>query len=562
MCIGQGPPPELRLGLSLAGAVSGGTFSAGVLDYLVEALDAWQDARALGDPAAPDHDVILEAIAGASAGAYAASLLAIGLRSRFPHVSLAAYGSEPSTATDNPLFDAWVQGTGIQDLLGTRDGCENGFTSLLDATRIDEVAVEALKTPGSVAQVPGPGRCWVADPLRVAITVTNLEGVPLALEGTSAPRAPDAVRHHADVLRFALTELGGARCRAPAHDEAVLAYPAEPARLSLDWMTLVQAATASAAVPLALPARVVEWGTSTWRPVHVAWPPGIAAPEKASFQPLWPKQVPHKLSFVAVDGGFLDNDPIAIVGDDLRAGSPHLDADHRALLMIHPLLDKPAVQRPPTPEPDARTPWSVLRQMASALVEQARGSLVDVALAQREDCYGRYLIVPVAMPGATGPARSPLAGAFLGAFGGYLHEDYRRHDWQLGRANAQHALQHHLTLPEDHDLFRKWTCQQKEAHRVVTPNGRELPIIPLMPALRSLTEPVLPWPAGRKPAAGLGNAVDARLLVVVKGLLKLYLPGSRVWRFLLLLLWRLLGAKRARGYVMKMFDKGVAGHQL
>jgi len=52
----------------LAGTVSAGAYTAGVLDYLLEALDAWQRAKEDGKSFAPPHEVVVSTIAGASGG--------------------------------------------------------------------------------------------------------------------------------------------------------------------------------------------------------------------------------------------------------------------------------------------------------------------------------------------------------------------------------------------------------------------------------------------------------------------------------------------------------------
>ena len=61
-----------RLGINMAGAVSAGSYTAGVLDFLIEALDAWYAAKEHRD-AVPMHEVSLEVLSGASAGGMCAA---------------------------------------------------------------------------------------------------------------------------------------------------------------------------------------------------------------------------------------------------------------------------------------------------------------------------------------------------------------------------------------------------------------------------------------------------------------------------------------------------------
>jgi predicted acylesterase/phospholipase RssA len=74
-----------NIGIAMAGAVSGGAYSAGVFDFLMEALNEWQKHK--NDPGAnvPRHDVFISAVSGTSAGGITAALglasLADGIRS-------------------------------------------------------------------------------------------------------------------------------------------------------------------------------------------------------------------------------------------------------------------------------------------------------------------------------------------------------------------------------------------------------------------------------------------------------------------------------------------------
>ena len=54
---------------------------------------------------------------------------------------------------------------------------------------------------------------------------------------------------------------------------------------------------------------------------------------------------------------------------------------------------------------------------------------------------------------ATSSLRNPIASAVLGGFGGFLHHSFRRHDYLLGRRNAQAFLKWGFALPETNPLF-------------------------------------------------------------------------------------------------------------
>lgn len=132
------------IGLVQAGAISAGAYTAGVIDFLVEALDAWEDAKARAD-AVPHHRVCLKVISGASAGAMTAAITAVALHSELEPVHL---GAAPPRSDRNRLYDAWVKQIDISKLLSTADlDRGDAVVSLLNSQDLLEIARTALKTP-------------------------------------------------------------------------------------------------------------------------------------------------------------------------------------------------------------------------------------------------------------------------------------------------------------------------------------------------------------------------------------------------------------------------------
>src|SRR5258708_19377000 len=81
------PDGTFELALVLGGTVSAGAYTAGALDFLIEALDCWEAARANGDPLVPRHRVVLRVITGASGGGVNAAIAARALNFDFPHIA-------------------------------------------------------------------------------------------------------------------------------------------------------------------------------------------------------------------------------------------------------------------------------------------------------------------------------------------------------------------------------------------------------------------------------------------------------------------------------------------
>ena len=82
--------PVFYVGLCLAGAVSAGAYTAGVIDYLLEALDNWESKR--GQEGIPDHRVKIPVIGGASAGGMTGILMASAIHNHIPAVSTISPG--------------------------------------------------------------------------------------------------------------------------------------------------------------------------------------------------------------------------------------------------------------------------------------------------------------------------------------------------------------------------------------------------------------------------------------------------------------------------------------
>jgi predicted acylesterase/phospholipase RssA len=70
----------LRLGLVMAGAVSAGAYTGGVVDYLFQVLDNWEKAKQLNDPSIPKHNVRIDIMSGASAGGMTCGMAAAALQ--------------------------------------------------------------------------------------------------------------------------------------------------------------------------------------------------------------------------------------------------------------------------------------------------------------------------------------------------------------------------------------------------------------------------------------------------------------------------------------------------
>lgn len=509
MTTSPNPTPEpgtFQLGLCMAGAVSAGAYTAGALDFLIEALDTWEEARAAGQPV-PSHRVTLRALSGASAGGMCAAILAALLNRRF------APARDDASRAANPLWQAWVEGPDIAKLLDPADRAAGGpVLSLLNVNALQQIVDRVLDAPGETVTRP-----WVAASLPIALSVGNLRGVPYGMafggEGTPSHK----MRMHADSAGFVL----GA---SPRHGDLVPLAPPSGSGAG-NWKLLGQAALASGAFPLALRARALSRPGADYakREIEI---PGDGHPLSAHRDPLvtamlpdWPGgAAPERYDHLCVDGGVFDNEPLALCrrhmmdlpGQRLVRDGRYAD---RSVLMLDPFPDTPA-----DGPADAATP---LHRLALALTEawkmQCRFGAVDVALAGAPDVYSRMMLVP-SRGGADEASGAPLAAGGLGAFLGFFHREFRAHDFALGRRNMQRFLQRHLALPAENPLFAESAVKPAGAIAAAAKPGH-LPVVPLLG--RCAEEESLPrWPAGVLRPESLAAPIRARMDAVAKDLLR------------------------------------------
>src|SRR5215470_8826984 len=105
------------IGINMAGAVSAGAYTAGVLDFLIEALDGWYAAKAARQPV-PAHNVSIEVFSGASAGGMCAAIASVMVQGPFAHIHDAR---EDQPETTNRFYESWVNRIDIKNLLCVED---------------------------------------------------------------------------------------------------------------------------------------------------------------------------------------------------------------------------------------------------------------------------------------------------------------------------------------------------------------------------------------------------------------------------------------------------------
>ena len=532
------PVGEFEIALALGGTVAAGAYTAGVLDFLVEALDQWDAARHLAD--CPRHRVRLRVLSGSSGGGACAATLARALAHRFPPQSLAAATDPPDEASRNPLYRLWVLGFDLEGLCETPSQTEPVLRSLLHpGPDIDPF-------PGDVPRTEP--RSWVSEPLTLLMTLTNLSGVPYRFGAAgNSSRGQGFIRHedYARLEYYYRQSSSADSCWPDAFRVDALSTASSkwsqsgPVSLSFDaaW-TFVRA---TSAFPIAFPA--VELQRPAWhylyQPIVVASPSGgglaldlkVVAPDWASR-----RQDPLATwSFSAADGGVLNNTAVELARRELAGMLGHNAREparaRRAVILIDPRVGAGAEQ-PKRVESLVRSAAST----ATALLEHAQFSTREIALASDPGTRSRFLMTAVrSVDGRHVEGEAALAGGALDSFGGFLSMHYRHHDFMLGRRNCQRFLEQHLTLAASNPSFDR-------------PAGsdEEVPLIPLLGTAKN-PQPTPQWPVGRfdpRSSSAQGRKVRLALRRRIAYVVRLALPGVVIrWiAALLLLLPRWLSA--------------------
>lgn len=537
---------EFEIALVLGGTVSVGSYTAGVLDFLIEALDAWEARKRSDAKHTPNHRVRLRIITGTSGGGVTALLTARALHYRFLP---ATAGADSETLACNPFYNVWVKSPTIEKMLKSGDlkvraGEEPPtLDSLLNGHVLTDIANQALDYPAHVniavrngqplvRAIDGDARPYVHNPLPVIVTHSNVSGIPYRqlYKGTFGA---EYFTSHADYVRIYFDFPSQATPHQPQLiPDAICVHAANgsPGPLQLGqisaaialsvvpWPELAQYALGTCALPIGLPARTVNRSALHYI-YRFVWSTADGAYEWMT--PVWERFLDAvqaaKYNFACLDGGCTNNEPIALARQSLEglrplygAKRPPVEADNaeRALILVDPLCEEPARYKPDAP----LGLIAICPSAASMFLAANRFATADMADFIHPQMYTRFLVAPkrtgrFAQDRPTIGADA-LCGTGLGAFLGFASEFYRDHDFQLGRYNCQAFLAGTLTFAHTNRRFGsiKPSCP---ASHLPQPGNGEVPLIPLFGTANDpIAEPE--WPFDKFKPATLKKAARSR----------------------------------------------------
>ena len=293
-------------------------------------------------------------------------------------------------------------------------------------------------------------RPWVGaaggKPLKILLTISNLRGVPYAFDLLGGSEAQYGMLNHGDYVEFNVAP--GAAGRGDLD-------PTDLAKASPQFKA---ACLATGAFPVGLAPRALRQRYGDYKTeqrvvyrdvngnIHSVYPADLL-PDNADYD------------FTAVDGGLIDNEPFELARRTLSGGANFHnpqdgDKARKAVLVIDPFPNAPFL---PPPDPDRRLVATV-KTLLPTLIDQARFKPDELGPALNEQVYSRFVIVPCS---EVKGRKLALACGSLGGFSGFLHESFRRHDYLLGRRNAQAFLRWHFALPETNPLFAQFEVNRR-----------------------------------------------------------------------------------------------------
>ncbi len=464
-----------KLAITIAGAVSLGSYEAGVLWEVLDAIRQHNQNPATK----PEEKVIIDVLTGASAGGMSAVILA---------QKLLFNNGDFKGPYDNPLYNAWVKRISLEGLQNYQTD-ENPLDSLFSSDLIEAISRETLTA--RYQNGPPPPRQphpAVDGAVSLGIALTNLNGLPYTYEVT--PSGEFTYIDYADQMTRQVVAAtcdnvefweplrqGAVACgafpiafRAQGIERSKAADPADYTSKNLRWDGQPRVFTYSDGgvlqnQPLGMAKNLVDPIDQHMQEMrfYMFVSPHAKDPTPAKFTPEeadYFQEIKRLIAVTSGQAGF--QDWITARGVNKKIELMDLRAEQLAAHIINKDLDLPSLQTissqllklffpngeqlsPGSNDPEtlahalARIGGQYKKEMADlAGIPSGPAAFCDSMLAF-ESAAGLGARDLMTIYGITATS-SELAGAGLQAFLGFFDQKYRDHDYDVGRDHAQAVL--------------------------------------------------------------------------------------------------------------------------
>jgi hypothetical protein len=520
--INKSASDNFHIGITMAGAASAGCYTAGVMDYMFEILNLWEDAKKGKYPAgweniprlAPPHSVTIDAMGGTSAGGMTTVMAAIyALKGQINPVDKTDNKGEKK---GNVLYDSWVlMGDGVEKgqpekkenllferTLDTGDLAAGKIQSLLNSDFIDNICNDAFTHAPLVNKRPP----YIAADLELVLSHTILRPLPLAIEFTTPIAKARKNKKSPEHNTFDHFTMSHFKLGYDPENPTGTYLPLTPHGTNKYAELLKLATKATGAFPIGLRFReffnnelTKNYIQETAEKIVFDRPANSIPSDKNDIK--WPDTFPDPFSFVSVDGGAVNNEPFGEVLRILkeRHGIKQPTDDYKyGLIMIDPFPD--VVSKEKYKQPDDL--FSVAPAIIGALWDQAKVKRAEMVDAYASDYY-RGEIFPVKWEKPKVLANHAIACGAAMAFSGFFDIDFRHHDFFLGRDNARNFFRTYFTLefkkdwskPDDpanivHPIHANWTKEMVDYFKKPGDEEKGTFFLPIIPDLYFLKEQI------------------------------------------------------------------------
>ena len=460
---------KFRIGLTMAGAVSAGAYTGGVLDYLFQVMDAWEKAKAEKNPNVPYHEISIDIISGASAGGITGAMAVLDLCSEQRYPMIPTKRNDIEYSKKNVFYHSWVnllQDDMLPLLLNPSDIDRNGkIVSLLNSEFIETVAERAIVCLPHCATAPPP---YVNPQMELILSLSNLRGFKYNLKFSAEGSSTHSMVQHRDYAFFRLGDVYGGDGRIPLNLQK---------KIGLEELKQVAPATGAFPIGLAYRKFVRKKKYIIENKDLIFYHKGISEIEEFSEHNLEEDYITFN-----VDGGMLNNEPFDLTMKLMaKTSSNNQVANTEELEKQEKDFDATIIMIDPFPSDDSKSITSLkagapeeltkkekekiekfpydLFEVLMHIYKSLRGEVLfkgeDIVEAFSKSDFSRFMIAPRRRKKINADGKESeqvldgsvaIACGAIDGFAGFFDKRFREHDFYLGRANCQGFLRKYFRV--------------------------------------------------------------------------------------------------------------------